>query len=162
MPWELSQERSVGRQNGCWWGRPVEGVRKGEHVDDHLGRQLDADGLAASTIDGVEILTINGTQTLSSAYSVLLSELGTLREAGVTHFRLSPQDVDMVQVAEVYRDMLDGKRHAAEALQTLRSITGDFPYVNGFLHGREGLAWSETSACLYSAQSPDFRRACKQ
>jgi collagenase-like PrtC family protease len=115
---------------------------------------LDADGLTASTIDGVEILTINGTQTLSCAYGVLLAELDTLREAGVTHFRLSPQDIDMIRVAEVYRDMLDGKRHAAEALQTLRSITGDIPYVNGFLHGREGLAWSETSACLDSAQSP--------
>ena len=104
---------------------------------------LDTDGLAASTIDGTEILTINGTQTQSRGYCVLLPELRTLQEIGVTHFRLSPQDVDMVLVAGLYRDVLDGKRSAAEALQALRSVTGDIPYVNGFLHGREGLAWSE-------------------
>ena len=107
---------------------------------------LDADGLAASTIDGTEILTISGTQTLSRGCCVLLPELGTLREIGVSHFRLSPQKVDMVLVAGLYRDVLDGKRSAAEAMQALRSVTGDIPYVNGFLHGREGLAWSE--ACV--------------
>jgi len=103
-------------------------------------------GLAASTIDGTEIVTISGTQTLSRGCCVLLTELGTLREIGVTHFRLSPQKVDMVLVAGLYRDVLDGKKSAAEALQALRSVTGDIPYVNGFLHGREGLAWSE--ACV--------------
>jgi collagenase-like PrtC family protease len=102
---------------------------------------LDADGLTATTIDGVEILTINGTQTLSHGYGVLLAELDSLREAGVTHFRLSPHNLDMVQVAELYREVLDGKRSATDALRTLESMTGGIPFVNGFLHGREGLRW---------------------
>jgi collagenase-like PrtC family protease len=102
---------------------------------------LDADGLTARTIDGVEILTINGTQTLSHGYGVLLAELDSLLEAGVTHFRLSPHNLDMVQVAELYRDVLDGKRSATDALRTLQSMTGGIPFVNGFLHGREGLRW---------------------
>ncbi len=107
---------------------------------------LDPDGLAASTIDGRPILTINGTQTLSRGYCVLLPELAGLRELGVTHLRLSPQAVDMVQVLRLYRDVLDDRRSAAEALQALRTVTGDIPYVNGFLHAREGLAWSEPPA----------------
>ena len=102
---------------------------------------LDADGLTAATIDGVDILTINGTQTLTHGYGVLLAELDSLREAGVTHFRLSPHDLDMVRVAGVYHEVLDGRQAAADALKTLRSMTGGVPYVNGFLHGREGLAW---------------------
>src|ERR1019366_7428029 len=101
----------------------------------------DADGLTATTIDGVEIMTINGTQTLSHGYGVLLAELDSLREAGVTHFRLSPHNLDMVQVAELYREVLDGKRSATDALRTLESMTGGIPFVNGFLHGREGLRW---------------------
>ncbi len=104
---------------------------------------LDPDGLAASTIDGREVLAINGTQTLSSGYCVHLSELGALRELGVTHFRLSPQNLDMVPVARLYRDVLDGKKSADDALQALRAVTGGIPYVNGFMHGREGLSWSE-------------------
>lgn len=107
----------------------------------HLVCDRDPDGLTATTIDGVDILTINGTQTLSYGYGVLLDDLASLREAGVTHFRLSPQDVDMVRVAELYRDVLDGKRSATDALQALRWTTGEIPYVNGFLKGREGRSW---------------------
>jgi collagenase-like PrtC family protease len=102
---------------------------------------LDSDGLVANTIDGTEILTVNGTQTLTHGHAVLLAELDLLREAGVRHFRLSPQDIDMVRVAGLYRDVLEGRRDAADALQALRPVTGDVPYVNGFLYGREGLAW---------------------
>ncbi len=102
---------------------------------------LDPDGLTATTIDGVAILTINGTQTLTHGHGVSLAELGSLRDAGVTHFRLSPHDIDMVLVATLYHDVLDGKRSAADALQALRSLTDDIPYVNGFLHGREGSRW---------------------
>lgn len=104
---------------------------------------LDSNGLTADTIDGAEILTINGTQTLTHGHAVLLAELDELRRAGVRHFRLSPQDLDMVRVAALYRDVLDGRRDAAAALQALRPITGDTPYVNGFLHGRKGLEWIE-------------------
>ena len=120
---------------------------------------LDSDGLAASTIDGREILRINGTQTQSREFGVLLPQLDALRTAGVTHFRLSPQDIDMVRVAGLYRGVLDGRTAADEALQALRSITGDVPYANGFLHGREGLAWSETPAATPDLGESSAERA---
>lgn len=104
---------------------------------------LDPDGLAASTIDGRPILTINGTQTLSHGYCVLLPELAGLHQLGVTDFRLSPQNLDMVRVAQIHRAVLDGRQCADEALPALRALTGEVPYVNGFLHARAGLAWSE-------------------
>jgi collagenase-like PrtC family protease len=102
---------------------------------------LDADGLTATTIDGIDILTINGTQTLSHGHGVLVTEMDLLRKAGVTHFRLSPHDLDMVSVAEIYRAVLDEKQSGTGALAALRSLTGEVPYVNGFFHGREGQRW---------------------
>jgi collagenase-like PrtC family protease len=103
---------------------------------------LDADGLTASTVDGVDILTINGCQTLSHGYGVLLAELASLRAAGVTHFRLSPHDIDMVRVAQIYRNVLDGRQSAPEALQALRPLVASAPFINGFVHGREGMSWA--------------------
>lgn len=104
---------------------------------------LDADGLPADTIDGQPILTVNGTQTMSHGYGVLLNELSRLQRMGVSHFRLSPQDVDMVRVAALYRDVLDKKSSAAEALAKLKTLTAEVPFINGFIHGREGLSWVE-------------------
>jgi len=101
------------------------------------------DGLPVDTIDGMPILTVNGTQTLSHGYGVLLNELADLQKMGVTHFRLSPQNVDMVQVAKLYRAVLDKKCAAKEALAKLRKLTDDVPFINGFFHGREGLTWVE-------------------
>jgi collagenase-like PrtC family protease len=104
---------------------------------------LDADGLPADTIDGQPILTVNGTQTMSHGYGVLLNELGRLQRMGVSHFRLSPQDVDMVQVAALYRAVLDKKSTATEALGKLKTLTAEVPFINGFIHGCEGLSWVE-------------------
>lgn len=102
---------------------------------------LDADGLPADTLDGQGVLTINGTQTLSNGYLVLLQDLAALLAMGVTHFRLSPQDVDMVAVAALHRAVLDKQQSPDEAAGRLKALTTQVPWQNGFLHGREGLAW---------------------
>lgn len=104
---------------------------------------LDPDGLEADTIDAQPLLAVNGTQTLSDGYLVLLEDLTALRSMGVTHFRLSPQDVDIVAIARVYRAVLDGRLEAAAATAELRALTGTTAWQNGFLHGREGRVWVE-------------------
>ena len=121
-------------------------ARAHERTKDHcqLVCGLDADGLTARTIDGAEVLTVNGTQTLTHGHAVLLDDLDRLRGHGVRHFRLSPQDLDMVKVATLYRDVLDGRLEAPAALAALRPLTGAIPYINGFLHGREGISWVST------------------
>ena len=102
---------------------------------------VDPEGLVAETIDGLELLTVNGTQTLTRGNGVLLADVNALRMAGVTHFRLSPQDVDMVAVASLYRAVLDGTQAANEAASTLRDVAGSAPWINGFLHGTAGREW---------------------
>ncbi len=107
---------------------------------------LDPNGLSATTVDGEDLLTISGTSTQSHGYAVLLNELDALRKMGVTHFRLSPQTLDMVAVASLYRDTLDGKLSAAEAEKRLQALSDGIPFVNGFYYAREGLTWTEHRA----------------
>lgn len=102
----------------------------------------DPDGLEAQTIVGQSLLAINGTQTLTHGYAVLLDEAMEMSKAGVTHFRLAPQDgVDMVKVAQLYRSFLDGQMSSADALAALKVEKNDLHPINGFYHGREGLGW---------------------
>jgi len=102
---------------------------------------LDSNGLVAETIDGREILIVNGTQTQTHGHVVLLSELAELRMAGVRNFRISPQDHDMARIVALYRGVLDGHSGPTDAVNALKDLTGGIPFINGFYHGCEGLAW---------------------
>lgn len=75
----------------------------------------DPDGLEVDTLDGEGFLAINGVQTLSRDCVAALDECERLTAAGVSAFRLSPQDCDMVAVARIYRDRLGGRIDAEEA-----------------------------------------------
>ncbi|TPW32499.1 U32 family peptidase [Martelella alba] len=101
----------------------------------------DPDGLAVKTLDHQPFLVLNGVQTVSHTCQSLVGELGALQTAGISRFRLSPQDCDMVAVALTYRAVLDGKLSAENALAELKAIYPAAPLSNGFLHGREGAAY---------------------
>jgi collagenase-like PrtC family protease len=101
----------------------------------------DPDGLPVRTLDGQLLMMVNGTGTMAHGYLVLLPDLARLAGLGVRRFRLMPQDLDMVAVARLYRDVIDGRTEAGTAMAGLHAITGDVPFVNGYLRGREGLAW---------------------
>lgn len=101
----------------------------------------DPDGLTVKTLDRQPFLSLNGVQTLSHTCQTLLGDLPELVDAGISSFRLSPQTCDMVAVARLYRDVLDGKRDGADALASLADIYPDAPFSNGFHHAREGAAF---------------------
>ncbi|NTU76243.1 MAG: U32 family peptidase [Alphaproteobacteria bacterium] len=103
--------------------------------------EKDPDGLQIDTLDDQHILTVNGTQTLTRGYVVLLKELAGLGKAGVTHFRIAPQNVDMVRVLELYRAVLDSNKDPLEAQKELKRLTKIPSFVNGFFHKKEGLVW---------------------
>jgi collagenase-like PrtC family protease len=100
----------------------------------------DGDGMSVETLDGEAFLCVNGTQTLSHTLSNLIGELAELQEMGITAFRLWPHDIDMVAVAAVFRDVLDGKQTADEGRRRLQTLAGFAPFSNGFYHAREGVA----------------------
>jgi collagenase-like PrtC family protease len=105
----------------------------------------DADGKPVETLDRQPILAVNGTQTMSHGYVNLLGELANLAAMGVTRFRLSPQALDMVAVAALFREALDGRIGIVEAQARLREAAGPVPFIDGYYQGREGLTWSEAA-----------------
>ena len=60
--------------------------------------------------------------TLSFAYLNRVNELLELRDMGVTGFRLWPHTIDMVAVAQSFRDVLDGRKEGAEAEADLQAL----------------------------------------
>lgn len=102
----------------------------------------DPDGMLVKTLTGEPFLAVNGVQTLSFTYNNLVAELADLRALGVGRFRLSPHDIDMVAVAEIFREALDGAIDAAEATRRLADEIPQAQFSNGFFHRREGMSFS--------------------
>ena len=100
--------------------------------------EQDPDGMAVDTLDGAGFLSVNGVQTLSHGAACLLGDIPALREAGVASLRLSPQDCDMVAVARLFREVVDGRLDAEEAEHRLGTLYPDVPLANGFLHAAPG------------------------
>lgn len=101
----------------------------------------DPDGLSVRTLDRQPFLALNGVQTVSHTCQSLLGEMADLSEAGITRFRLSPQDCDMAGVASLHRSVLDGTMEAGEAIARLQALYPTASLSNGFHHAREGAAW---------------------
>ncbi len=100
----------------------------------------DADGMELETLDHEPFLAINGTQTVSHTVCNLADALGELRRMGIACFRLWPQAVDMVAVAEVFRDVLDGREGGEAANARLADLVPFARFSNGFYHGETGAA----------------------
>jgi len=98
----------------------------------------DADGMPLCTTDDRPILRVNGIQTQSETYINLLPETGRLIADGLTHLRLMPQSVDMVDVAKLFRETLDGGGPAEDAEARLAGMVGQVGLSNGFYHGAAG------------------------
>ncbi|WP_026381390.1 ubiquinone anaerobic biosynthesis protein UbiV [Afifella pfennigii] len=98
----------------------------------------DLDGLRVATLDGEDFLAVNGVQTMSFTHASVLGELDALKAAGVTSFRLSPHDCDMVAVAGLFRERLEEKLDAEEAVTRLGMLLPEARFSNGFLFGDYG------------------------
>jgi collagenase-like PrtC family protease len=105
----------------------------------------DPDGMTLRTLEDKPFLTVNGIQTMSHDYLNLAGELGDLQDMGITRFRLSPQSCDMVDVAKIFRDALDGATGAAEAGAKLDALQLGAPFSNGFYRGARGHGWSRAA-----------------
>ncbi|WP_299373551.1 U32 family peptidase [uncultured Kiloniella sp.] len=100
--------------------------------------EQDPDGMNVETLDGEPFLAVNGTQTMSYTVTNLLHELDDLAQLGATHFRLWPQDLDMVKVIQTFRERLDGSLEERAAQEILSDLVKFAPFSNGFYHGVEG------------------------
>ncbi len=98
----------------------------------------DPDGMELKTLDGKEFLAINGIQTLSHTYVNLLGEVEKLDKMGVTHCRLIPHTHDMVEVASVFRGVMDNEIAVDEGQARLDGLSILAPFSNGFWYGKPG------------------------
>ncbi|WP_276199340.1 U32 family peptidase [Chelatococcus sp. XZ-Ab1] len=101
--------------------------------------EKDPDGLAVETLDNEPFLTVNGVQTLSQTVTNLVGDIDLLRSAGVGALRLSPQCCDMVAVARLFREVIDGRREAREAEAALAEVYPGAVFANGFVHAEPGV-----------------------
>ncbi len=98
----------------------------------------DPDGLTVRTLDGQNFLALNGIQTMSHTCQALTGEIATLQAAGVSGFRLSPQECDMVAVSSVYERLVNGHLDAEDARHLLGEIYDRAPLSNGFVYAEPG------------------------
>lgn len=96
------------------------------------------DGMVVDTLDQQPFLTVNGTQTQSMTCVNLAREIAELQTMGIRQFRLSPQNVDMVEVARIYRAVQNQDMGGEEAVLQLERILPQFDFSNGYFHGVEG------------------------
>jgi collagenase-like PrtC family protease len=99
----------------------------------------DPDGLTVRTLDADPFLAVNGTQTLSHAWLNLAGEVGALGSLGVRILRISPQRCDVIAVARVFRELVEGRMDRDEATSRLVGLAPEASFCNGFLHDVEGL-----------------------
>jgi len=105
----------------------------------------DPDGLELSTLDGRPFLTVNGIQTLSYDYLNLINELADLRAMGVSRFRLSPHSRNMVEIAAIFRAVLDEQIAVQEGAARLDVVKPAAPFSNGFYYGKPGYSWNRSA-----------------
>ncbi len=108
----------------------------------------DPDGMDVHTLDAEPFLAVNGTQTLSFRYLNLLRELPALRALGIGRFRLSPHALDMIAVARVFRDVLDGALDAAQGQERLQAVAPRAVFADGFFRGRAGVEWTASGTVM--------------
>ena len=100
--------------------------------------EKDPDGLAVDTLDGQEFLAINGVQTLSNQVQAFCPASADLVAHGVKRLRLSPHTGDMIIVARIYRELLDGVATPTGARFVLSSLDLPGAIVDGYLRGAPG------------------------
>jgi collagenase-like PrtC family protease len=106
----------------------------------------DPDGMPLRTLEDKPFLAVNGIQTLSHDYLNLVGELADMQAMGVSRFRLSPHSCDMVEVATIFRGVLDRRIEAQDAAARLDALKFDAPFSNGFYYGKPGHSWNRASA----------------
>jgi collagenase-like PrtC family protease/predicted lipid carrier protein YhbT len=96
----------------------------------------DSDGMLLRTREGEAFLTLNGIQTQSARVYNLLGDLPLI--AGRAEIlRISLQSAHTLEIANLFREALDGRIAPAAAFEASLTLMPETP-CNGFWHGRAG------------------------
>lgn len=130
---------SFGRLPLALSGRCYHARNHGLHKDScQFVCETDPDGLAVDTLDGQHFLAINGIQTLSQQFQAFCPDAEMIAAHGIRRLRLSPHTADMVQVAKIFRALLDGCETPEGARFLLSCLDLPGSLVDGYTRGRAG------------------------
>jgi collagenase-like PrtC family protease len=115
--------------------------------------EQDPDGLVVDTLDDQTFLAINGVQTMSAQVQAIVLPPTEFAVRGIRRIRLSPHTCDMVEVARLYRSLVEGKEEPERARALLSNLSLPGGLVDGYAHGRAG-AERVTSIRLPNGLSP--------
>lgn len=96
------------------------------------------DGLEMLTRERESFLVINGIQTQSAQVCDLLADVPSAVAAGIDILRISPQQAHTLDIVQLYRDVIDGRRPAGDAFAGAAPLRPGKP-CNGYFHGQPGL-----------------------
>ena len=120
-------------------GRCYHARLHGLHKDScQFACEQDPDGLAVDTLDDQSFLAINGVQTLSAQVHAVLADPAEFSTCRISRLRLSPHGCDMVEVARIYRSLLDGREDAGGARFLLSCLDLPGSLVDGYARGEAG------------------------
>lgn len=97
------------------------------------------DGLQLNTREGEPFLVFNGISTQSARVCNLVESIDEMRSLGVDVLRLSPQSQHMDEIATLFREVVDGRLDASEALSSMDGLMPQ-AHCDGYWHGMAGLA----------------------
>ncbi|HEB87730.1 MAG TPA: U32 family peptidase [Gammaproteobacteria bacterium] len=103
----------------------------------------DENGLPLQTQEGQELFTVNGVQLQSGVPCNLLGEMPVLMDMGVEVVRLSPEAGSMNELVTLFRDVIDQKHSAVEAVDIMQDRFAQQEWCNGFWHEEAGMNWKE-------------------
>ena len=103
--------------------------------------EQDPDGMALRTLSDQPFLAVNGIQTLSHTCLNLVGRMTEMRELGIDTFRISPHDHDMVEVAKIFRAVLNEDCSVEDAEKRLGEIAFADNFSDGFYRKKPGYAW---------------------
>ncbi|MBI2313891.1 MAG: U32 family peptidase [Betaproteobacteria bacterium] len=95
-------------------------------------------GLTLKTQEGAPFLTLNGIQTQSAKVYNLAGELEQMKSLGVDVARISPQPWHTPKIIRVFRQCLEGRLAAGDALAQMQKLMPEAP-CNGYWHGKPGM-----------------------
>lgn len=96
------------------------------------------DGLLLETRERQPFLVLNGIQTQSALVYNLVHEIDAMREMGVDVLRISPQCRHTDDIAQLFRNVVDGRLDGGQAFKQMLPLMPAGP-CNGYWHGLPGL-----------------------